>query len=357
MNNIYLHKLRQFISKHRNMLPRIIYALLLIGSGILVSNRGGSFSYVLFFSVLLYLPIAGIYIGYTMWALHIYQDMDGRLLYKNTAKQYQIVIENAGILPISGIRLSYRNVTTQFREEFTDETFQLLPRESISLENELTCKYAGNYTAGIERVALRDFFGIIRINYALPTALRVSVLPVVTDIAVKDITRLLDENNITRNIFKLNQTENFLGNDMRSYMKGDSLKSIHWKNYARTGNLMVRLPEKQNSDMLSLILMTEESGNEDSDLQRRDLYLEYLISVANYFAQMKKPVRVVYFDSGVKTFVIDGYKTFQEFYYERLKRVTGEITEETQKEMLDKSADKIGVRVLFRESDHKLCLI
>ena len=106
---------------------------------------------------------------------------------------------------------------------------------------------------------------------------------------------------------------------MRSYMKGDSLKSIHWKNYARTGNLMVRLPEKQNSDMLSLILMTEESGNEDSDLQRRDLYLEYLISVANYFAQMKKPVRVVYFDSGVKTFVIDGYKTFQEFYYERLK--------------------------------------
>ena len=98
-----------------------------------------------------------------MWALHIYQDMEGRLLYKNTAKQYQIVIENAGILPISGIRLSYRNVTTQFREEFTDETFQLLPGESISLENELTCKYAGNYTAGIERVALRDFFGIIRI--------------------------------------------------------------------------------------------------------------------------------------------------------------------------------------------------
>ena len=60
-----------------------------------------------------------------MWALHIYQDMEGRLLYKNTAKQYQIVIENAGILPISGIRLSYRNMTTQFREEFTDETFQL----------------------------------------------------------------------------------------------------------------------------------------------------------------------------------------------------------------------------------------
>ena len=273
MNNRFIYKIRQFTSKHRNMLPRIIYALLLIGSGVLVSNKGGSFSYVLFFSILLYLPIAAAYIGYTMWALHIYQDMEGRLLYKNTAKQYQILIENAGFLPISGIRLSYRNMTTEFREEFTDETFQLLPRESICLENELTCKYAGNYTAGIERVALRDFFGIIKINYSLPTALRVSVLPVVTDIAVKDITRLLDENNISRNVFRLNQNENFLGNDLRSYMKGDSLKSIHWKNYARTGELMVRLPEKQNSDMLSLILMTEESGNEDSDLLRRDLYL------------------------------------------------------------------------------------
>ena len=61
------------------MLPRIIYALLLIGSGVLVSNKGGSFSYVLFFSILLYLPIAAAYIGYTMWALHIYQDMEEKM--------------------------------------------------------------------------------------------------------------------------------------------------------------------------------------------------------------------------------------------------------------------------------------
>ena len=343
--------------KHRVTLPRVIYIVLLIGTCILVSNKGGAFSYVLFFSVLFYAPISFAYILYTMWALHIFQDMEGRLMYKNTSKNYQIQIENAGFLPISGIRLFYSDVTTLFKDEFTTDSFQLMPKESIYIETELTCRYAGNYTAGIERIELEDFFGIFKIKFGLQTPLRVSVLPVVTDIAVKDITRILDESMMGRNIFRLDLTENFLGNDLRKYMQGDSLNTIHWKNYARTGELMVRLPEKQNSDMLSLILITEDTGDDVEDIKRRDIYLEYLVSVANYFAHMKKPVRIIYPDSGIKTFTIEDYKSFREFYHDRLRRIHGAIDEDTEKAMLDKSLESISVRVMFKEKDNLLCLI
>ncbi|MBR6403890.1 MAG: DUF58 domain-containing protein [Eubacterium sp.] len=343
--------------KHRVTVPRVIYAVLLIGTCILVSNKGGAFSYVLFFSVLLYAPIAFAYILYTMWALHVYQEMEGRLLYKNTAKNYQIQIENAGVLPLSGIRLLYSNVTTHFKEDFTTDSFQLMSRESINIETELTCRYAGNYTAGIEKIVVEDFFGIFKIRFHLQTPLRVSVLPVVTDIAVKDITRILDESRLGRNIFRLDITENFLGNDLRKYMQGDSLNTIHWKNYARTGELMVRLPERQNSDMLSLILVTEDTGDDEENIKRRDLYLEYLVSVADYFAHMKKPVRIIYPDSGIKTFTIEDYKSFREFYHDRLRRIHGAIDEDTEKAMLDKSLESLSVRVMFREKDNALCLI
>ena len=253
----------------RKHLPLIIYVIMLIAALILISNRGGAFSYVLFFSILLYLPIALAQIGYTRLSLRLYQDVEGRLLNKNTSVPCQITIGNAYPLPIGGVRLIKDNGISDFNSNFTDETYRLLPVESRKINTRITCHYAGGYTAGINRIEVSDLFGVFPITYDIPAPLRVHVLPVVTDVAYDDIGRLFEEIINGTSTHRLDKDEMSPGHDMRKYKEGDSLKTIHWKNYARTGEIYVRLPDKQDSDMMTIAIIPDE----ESTIQTKDYVL------------------------------------------------------------------------------------
>ena len=55
-------KIKISFNGHRKYLRMIIYVILLIASVIIVSNQGGTFSYVFFYGVLLYFLITSAYI-------------------------------------------------------------------------------------------------------------------------------------------------------------------------------------------------------------------------------------------------------------------------------------------------------
>ena len=121
------------LTRHRRIIPWIIYLIMLAALAVWVSNRGGAISYVFFFTVLLYPVAALIHIFYTRAFLKIYQEVDGRLLYKMTSVDYQIFIECAGIFPMAGIKLTALDEVTLFGENFADQIYTLLPREKVKL--------------------------------------------------------------------------------------------------------------------------------------------------------------------------------------------------------------------------------
>ncbi|MCR5543681.1 MAG: hypothetical protein K6F55_05975, partial [Eubacterium sp.] len=112
----------------------ILYILVLVSTAILVSNRGGAFFYILFFSTLLYIPVALIQILYTRIVLRVYQDVDSRLLFKGSAVPYQVSIGNAGPIPIGGISFVREEHITEFEKDFTLEEYKFLPKESINID-------------------------------------------------------------------------------------------------------------------------------------------------------------------------------------------------------------------------------
>ena len=336
----------------RERFPRIIYLALLIASAVLVTNRGGGFSYVLFFSVVLYLPVAFLQLLYTRKVLRIYQDVSGRLLYKNSAVPYQISIENSGILPIGGITLIMAKEVTDFADDFTTDRYSFLPGENRLINTMISCRYAGEYLEGISRIHITDMFSLMSMTYDIPTPLRVHVLPVITDVAVADLNRLFEEMAGRRNMFRLEKDDVILGNDLRKYKDGDSLSTIHWKNYARTGELFVRLPDKQESEMLTVVIIPDE----ETTIEKHDHMLEYIVSLANHFAKQGKAVEIVYYSGGVKRFLIEDYDSFRVFYLEKLKEfgtVGKEIPSDAVDKLIKASVESGGEVIYFREESGK----
>ena len=333
---------------------RIIYLILLIASVVLVSNQGGKLTYVLFFSFLLYPVLSFIHILYTRFVFRVYQDVGGHVLYKKTPVSCQISFENSGIIPIAGIRIITTDDVSEFRDPFADNRFSLAAKEKMNIDTEITCNYAGAYVAGIKEIKLTDCFGIMGLTYDIPTPLRVTVLPIVTDIAEREMSRLYAEDETGSKPYRLETHEETLGNEIRKYMEGDSMNRVHWKNYARSGKLYVRLPERQNSGLMSIAILT----GEGSDTVKRDYMMEYLVSAANWFAKQKRPVRFVYkYGSGTKEWLVENYDTFQKFYMERLPETVSKSADVDENEVLEKMEAVGGSMAVYREDEGKLLRI
>ena len=334
----------------RNRVPRIVYLALLIASAVLVTNRGGGFSYVLFFSVVLYIPIAFIQLLYTRKVLRIYQDVNGRLLYKNTAVPCQITIENSGMFPIGSINLIMDKKITEFESDFTEETYSFLPGENREIDTKISCKYAGEYVEGISRIKIADMFGLMSMEYDIPSPLRIHVLPVITDIAVAKINRLFEEIAGRRQLFKLDKDDIAPGNELRKYAEGDPLNTVHWKNYARTGEVYVRIPDKQESEMLTVVIIPDR----DTTIEKHDYMLEYIVSIANLFARQSKPVNFIYYSGGVKTYLIEGYDSFRVFYMEKLTEfgaIGKEIPSDAEDKLIAAAAKAEGAVAYYYEEN------
>ena len=334
----------------KKIIPLIIYILLLIISIVMINNVGGVLFYALFFSVVLYLPVSLLYILYIKAVLMIYQEVDGRIMYKNRAEKYSLTVENAGPFVIGGIRLSATPGITSFSEDFTDGLYELLPHEKKVVETDIILKYAGSYEAGITGIVLSDIFGIIRIKYHIPAPLRVSVLPLVTDIAERQLNRLLDEVNSGRKIIAKDKREDTLGNELRSYTAGDPVKQIHWKNYARSGELFIRLPEYKDTQMPTVLMIPGETDNSIEAIEKRDYFLEFAVSVANYFAKRREPVAFIIDGEESKRMLVEDYESFQKFYIEVTKGI------KCSKTQTDIDIGDQGTVLILREEDNTLCL-
>ena len=308
--------------KKKIRLPRpsqAVYMLFFIAATIYVSNRGGAFSYALFFTLLCYPPLSLLYLLLTRASIRIYQELPVREMKKNVDEPYELTIENAGFLPSAGIMLHAYKGRAEFGEDMTEKWISLLPREKAEFRTTLSCRYAGSYAAGISMITFHDCFGLFTLKMKTPAPLNVQVLPMVNRDSSEETARMLLELAAGASGGRMREQENILGNDMAPYMPGDPIKRIHWKNYARSGELFVRLPEEKDLQLISVALFSRpirESGEGkeeeiNKDLKRRDHFLDLAVSAAAYFAEQKRPVQFFFYNAGPVRILVEDYEGLQ----------------------------------------------
>ncbi len=315
------------LNQDKKVLRLSFFICLLITSTVIVSLWGGAFSYAFFYSLLLYVPLSILYLFYLSFSFRISQELDGRIFKKGEKREYSIILENSGFLPVASFKLISSDLVSQYKDDSFSLDYKLFSHESIKISNPLSCKYAGSYTAGLIAISLKDPFGLLKLSFKIQDRLRVHILPEITDLAWSDLDRIYNNTGS----YQMHNDESFLGNDIRKYAPGDPVHSIHWKNYARTKQLFIRLPEEKCSELIKMVIIKTKSGMDEESLKRRDYFLEYLVSAMSYFAKNKRPLQLISSDPAVDGVIIDDYESFNKAYLDTLQKIMSHpVSKETE---------------------------
>ncbi|WP_026509806.1 DUF58 domain-containing protein [Butyrivibrio sp. LC3010] len=291
-----------------------IYLIILIASVVWASYMGGTLPYMCLFTMLFYLPLSVIYILVSNYFFQTYQELPSRRVMKNEEQPYELVIEDAGFFRINDARLiTEENLATSLLD--SDRLINLTPGKRVVIKGKVKCRYAGIYNVGLVNVCFYDPFYIYGAVFQIPSPYRVTVMPMITEVA----NRVLDFENLKNSsrIRSLVLKEPVPGNEFRPYKPGDPLKSIHWKASASAGELISRIPDTLELRSVVMVLVAENSISQNSDtdfIKRRDYFLEFAVSAAYYFAQKGESIRILYPRGELKDVQVASLDGFSEFY-------------------------------------------
>ena len=219
----------------------ILYALLLVFALIFTQALRATASAVLFWFLVL-LPIVSIlYVLIGKALIRIYVSSDITKVEKLEPVEYELRIINASPFAYPFIE-AVVSVPQPDGVRCTEQslTMSLAPLGSYIVKHETSFKYRGTYEIGVRCLYISDFLGLFSIRLDVDIYQNVMVFPRKLGMEMKMPTSATDiPNDAAKLVFSTEKAE--IGN-IREYIPGDSLKSIHWKlsSKAVDGTLMVK---------------------------------------------------------------------------------------------------------------------
>ena len=288
----------------------LLYPAALFLSTLWVSFYGSPLPYLVFYTVLLSLPVWLLYVLIIFLTLRIYQSTPDVYCTKGESVPFEIQLENTGLLPMGELSFEWEERLASYEDVPTQTRFSLRSGEKLTLNGNLRCLYAGTYPAGILRIRVTGPFGIACFRFRMPVELRLCVRPVIEESS--DVRKIREALASDRS--KAYREDVLPGNDLRRYIPGDRLNRIHWKASVRQGELLSRLPGENEMQEVCLLLRASKSPLAFEEIVRRDSFYTYVVSVVWYFVRMGKRIRIWYEKSGWHSTVIDKAPAFDRFY-------------------------------------------
>lgn len=189
-------------------------------------------------------------------------------------------IKNEKILPVPWLRAESRiPLEIAFSHEQLDahevigglyhkSIFYLPPMHRLTRHHEVTLRRRGVYDAGSVALTAGDLFALVRAERQCQTPCVIVVYPrLLTDDELPDpANRWLGEAVVKRWIMP----DPFLVTGIRDYRAGDSLRDIHWRASARTGDLRVKVRDYTSDPRALVILNVQTTPNQWADVGEYD---------------------------------------------------------------------------------------
>jgi Uncharacterized conserved protein (some members contain a von Willebrand factor type A (vWA) domain) len=242
-----------------------------------------------------------------------YQDIDKKLVTKGDKVNFIFTISNEGLFLYPYVRVTFHGTKTIFNNQFQVKSFSVPPFKSKSFSVELQCKYRGNYEIGAESVEFEDFLGIFKLKYKVRTKKYITVYPHI--VYLDNFQLKTDFLSESHSILNNKQEDMSTIADVRNYYPGDSLRRIHWKLTAKSRTMMVK--KFQSTSETSVVIMLDLRRNPyttEQNIILEDKLIESIVSVMHYCLYNWIPVKLVYFNDGIKSIVAKNYLMFNEIY-------------------------------------------
>ena len=184
----------------------------------------------------------------------------------------------------------------------------------------------GLYRFSFDGITIRDFIGVVSLGKKISTVTEVMVYPTAEQAARKDMSDM--SRGMTESEETMKRGHDFSDvSDVREYIPGDKLMSIHWKLSAKRDILMVK--DRVSMSDQQMVILTELSANGENadDIVNEVLTVTY--GIIRSFIDEQVYVRLMWWSEG--RFEFDERKivsrdslkeAFSDIYYEKIYKDT-----------------------------------
>jgi hypothetical protein len=322
---------------------RIVFLLMLILSIIFIYFYGGIVPYTLFYLVISIATVSFIYSFILHHSTKCSQSLSSLTAIKGERVVYKYVFSNKSILLNPYLTSNFSKTSMLISELDGIVGFSIKPRGTKQKEYGILCKYRGVYELGICEVFVEDFFGIFKHKIPIDMNFTLTVYPKIIDISnFIPLISTVDDDAETSNTIVRNRRET---GDIRNYVYGDPIKSVHWKLSAKLNQLLVKSQQEAGGNMSVVVLDLYSHIYEDPKcttemrLAIQDKLIEVLCAITHYLANKKHPACLASDNNDELNFInFSDIPTFQRVYQYCCKVVFDSATETTALlEMLSES--------------------
>lgn len=292
---------------------RILVYLLILGSGILVGNFGGSISYLLFYSSII-VPLLSLgYLGIVYVRFCIYQEIGTKVLVKEERVPYLFKLSNEDILTYTRIKVNFMKDYSDVENMEQSADYCLMPQEHIDHATTLCCHYRGDYYVGIDDVTVTDYLNLFQVTYKCKSRINVQVLPRVLHLDKLAIAPKSED--IKYQKFNIQARQEVPDVEVRKYQSSDSPRMIHWKATAKSGDLLTRkYTEEPKTELVLIVDFRRLNDKDEVRIVVEDKMIEALLAVADYFVRNHTPVSVLFDSMGMHKLRLYNSDDFQQLY-------------------------------------------
>jgi hypothetical protein len=164
---------------------------------------------------------------------------------------------------------------------YTNKTISLYPKETREFNFHIEMNHIGEFTAGIKSIKISDFFGLFQFTLKNTESFKVQVSPRIYQVDSLDI---LNENLMETHNFTLKTIAGGTEySNVREYVPGDPIKTIHFKLSARGDTYLTK--QFESSGIPRVCIITDYfSAKEDTEtlMSLYDALVETTFSIAEY---------------------------------------------------------------------------
>ncbi len=275
-------------------LNRILYISLFILSLLFLYTYGGKVPYMLFNTLLTMLAVSFLYALVVYLRFTCKQELDKKIVTKGDKVNFIFSVNNEDKFLYPFIKVTLYGDDTIFSHQFQTKCFSLAPGKEKAYSFQLECKYRGIYEMGIKSIEVGDLLGLFRLKYDYTENRYITVYPRIVPLERFRLkSSLLSE---TQTNLSSHNEDMAAISDIRDYILGDSIKKIHWKLTAKTGELLVKNFQSTSETSAVVILdLKQNPYNVEINTILEDKVIEAAVSVIYYCLSNWIPLNLVYF--------------------------------------------------------------
>lgn len=216
-----------------------MYPLLLISSLIFAQALKMPLSYMIFIFVIIMPLGAALQLALAAAFIRTSAQAESNTVEKRSPVSFSVIASNECLFPFPFIEVELLVPDKRGAKCVPKRAgFSLAPFSDCEIRRTAEFAFRGVYSVGLKQLWVYDCFRIVKLRLKCDNYAEIFVLPRRYELPPKPLPSESDQN--TQSVIRLRGSDNTELSDIRSYIKGDSLKSIHWKLSSKAQELIVK---------------------------------------------------------------------------------------------------------------------